>query len=258
MKFKLAALMLTTLLAGCGGSASSEVENNALPDMSYDLAIELLLTDTAVTGNTSLTYGGELQLRHKNVALALSGTDSLEIRDPLTRLSTAEISNNPASMRCCVLTDSSPDVVSEQLLQRPQLLFWRFGNVDDSFILQLPPSLLLQEGRLLFTSAFGFKKVGNGTLHFYWAADGYPTEVVVEQKEAVCPAGENAVRLVRNTSNNQIFIHQTELGRCTSDLLQLTFSRSKTQDYRTSIQTAAVKGLVTVKRVLNLVVDTNA
>ena len=58
MKFKLVALMLTAFLSGCGGSASSEVENSALPDLRYQLALELYLRDSVVTGNTILSYGG--------------------------------------------------------------------------------------------------------------------------------------------------------------------------------------------------------
>lgn len=252
MKFKLSALMLTTLLVGCGGSASSEIENGALPDLRYQLALELYLNDNVVTGNTVLTYGGELQLLYENINLALSGTDSIRLRDPLNNIELANISNIVLTSRCCVVAPASPVSVTNQLVQRPELLFVRAGNIEDRFLAELPPALLLVQGKPLSAEAFGYKTVGNGTLHFQWTADGYPTEVVVEQVAAVCPAGENAVRLVRNPTNNEVFIDQAALGRCTSKQLMVTFSRSKTQNYRTSIQTAEVNGTVTMKRQLTL------
>lgn len=252
MKFKLGALMLTTLLSGCGGSASSKVENGSLPDLRYQLALELYLNDIVVTGNTVLSYGGELRLLHKNNTLALSGTDSIRLRDPLNNIDLAYISNIILTSRCCVVASAAPVSVINQLVQRPELLFVRAGNIDDRFLAELPPALLLVQGKLLSAEAFGYKTVGNGSLHFQWTADGYPTEVVIEQPGAVCPAGENAVRLVRNTAHNEVFIDQAALGRCTSKELLVTFSRSKIQNYRTSIQTAAVNGTVTMKRQLTL------
>lgn len=252
MKFKFAALMLTTLLAGCGGSASSEVENAALPDVRYQLALVLYLKDSVVTGNTMLSYGGDFQLWHQKTALALSGTDSIRLRDPLSNEDLAFISNTILTSRCCVVADVAPIPVLRQLVQRPEFLFVRSGNIDDRFLAELPPTLLLVEDRPLSADAFGYKSVGNGTLHFQWTADGYPTEVVVEQSGAVCPAGENAVRLVRNTQDNKVFIDQTALGRCRSTELLVTFNRSKTQNYRTAIQTAEVSGTVVVRRQLRL------
>jgi hypothetical protein len=254
MKFKLVALMLTLLLGGCGGSASSEVEASALPDLTYKTAIELYLRDSVFTGNTTLSYAGEFQLWRKNTPLALSGTDNIRLRDPLSNDNLAYISNIMLTGRCCGVAAAAPIAVVNQLVQRPELLFLRAGNIDDSFLLELPPALLLPVGRPLTAAEFGYKSVGAGTLHFYWTADGYPTEVIVEQLGAVCPVGENAVRLVRPAQNNEVFINQTELGRCTSSELQVTFSRSKVQSYRTAIQTAQVNGTVTVKRQFNLIV----
>lgn len=252
MKFKLFTLMMAAFLSGCGGSASSEVENGALPELRYQLALELYLKDIGVTGSTVLTYGGELQLLRHNTRLALSGTDSLRIRDPLNHGELAYISNIIQTSRCCVVTSAAPVIVLNQLVQRPELLFVRAGNIDDRFLAELPPALLLVQGKALSADAFGYKTIGNGTLHFQWTADGYPTEVVVEQLAAVCPAGENAVRLVRNTSLHEVFIEQAALGRCTSNELLVTFSRSKTQNYRTSIQSAEVNGSVAIKRQLTL------
>lgn len=257
MKFKLVALMLTTLLAGCGGSASSEVENGNLPDLQYRLALELYLKDTLVTGNTMLSYGGDFQLRRNNTALALSGTDSIRLRDPLNNDDLAYISNTVLTSRCCMVTDVAPIPVLNQLVQRPELLFLRAGNIDDRFLAELPPALLLAQGKFLSADNFGYKTVGNGTLHFKWAADGYPTEVVIEQLGAVCPAGENTVRLVRNTQDDQVFVDQGALGRCTSKDLLVTFNRSKTQNYRTAIQNAEVSGTVVVRRQLRLSVPTS-
>ena len=139
-----------------------------------------------------------------------------------------------------------------QLRQSPELLFVRVGNIDDRFLAELPPTLLLEQGKTLSAEAFWFKTVGNGALQFQWTADGYATEVVVEQLGAVCPAGENAVRLVRTTQQNTVFIDQIALVRCSSKQLLVTFSRSKTQNYRTAIQSAEVTGTVTVKRQLTL------
>ncbi len=252
MRLQFACLMLATLVSACGGSASSEVESSALPDLSYQLAIELLLTDEGYTGNTGLLYGGSLQLWRKNQTLALSGTDHLEIRNPLTRVSEASIANNPDTMRCCVLSDVMPEKITEQRLQRPQLLFWRLSNVEDSFMLTLPPTILLPEFRLLQATDFGYKTVGNGTMHFYWAADDYPTQLVIEQPDAQCPVGQNPVRLVRSTTQNQLLIPQFELGACKSKLLKVSFNRVMAQNYRTTIQNAEVTGTVTVSRVLNL------
>lgn len=253
MKFKLVALMLTTLLAGCGGSsASSEVENAALPDVRYQLALELYLKDSLVTGNTFLSYGGGLQLWRNKTALALSGTDSIRLRDPLSNDDLAFVSNIILTSRCCVVSDVAPVPVLKQLVQRPEFLFVRAGNIDDRFLAELPPALLLVEDRFLSAENFGYKAVGNGTLHFQWTADGYPTEVVIEQPGAVCPAGENAVSLVRNTEDNKVFIEQSALGRCRSTELLVTFNRSKTQNYRTAIQTAEVTGTVVVRRQLRL------
>ena len=65
------------------GSASSDVENSALPDLRYQLALELYLRDSVVIGNTILSYGGELELRRNDTRLPLSGTDSLWLRGPL-------------------------------------------------------------------------------------------------------------------------------------------------------------------------------
>lgn len=252
MKFKLAALMLITLLAGCGGSASSEVENAALPDIRYQLALELYLKDSLSTGNTLLSYGGELQLWRDKTALALSGTDSIRLRDPLSNDDLAFVSNTILTSRCCVVSDLAPVPVLRQLVQRPEVLFVRAGNIDDRFLAELPPALLLVDGMLLSAETFGYKSVGNGTLHFQWTADGYPTEVVIEQPGAVCPVGENAVRLVRTTEDNKVFIDQASLGRCRSTELVVTFSRSKAQNYRTAIQTAEVSGTVVVRRQLRL------
>jgi len=252
MKLKLSALMLTALLGGCGGSASSEVENSALPDLRYQLALELYLRDIVVTGNTVLSYGGELELLRNSTRLALSGTDSLRLRDPLNNNDLAYISNIILTSRCCVVASAAPVSVMNQLVQRPELLFLRSGNIEDRFLAELPPVLLLVQGKQLSAEAFGYKNVGNGSLHFQWTADGYPTEVVVEQLAAVCPAGENAVRLVRNTAQNEVIIDQAALGRCSSKELLVTFSRSKTQNYRSSIQTAEVNGTVTMKRQLTL------
>jgi hypothetical protein len=140
MKFKLAALMLTTLLSGCGGSASSEVENAALPDVRYQLALELHLKDSLFTGNTLLSYGGELQLWRNKTALALSGTDSIRLRDPLTNDDLAFVSNTILTSRCCVLSDVAPVPVLRQLVQRPEVLFVRARNIDDRFLAELPPN----------------------------------------------------------------------------------------------------------------------
>lgn len=252
MKFKLVALVLTALLSGCDGSASSEVENSALPDLRYQLALELYLRDIVATGNTVLSYGGEFELVRDNTRLALSGTDSLRLRDPLNNDDLAYISNIILTSRCCVVASAAPVSVMNQLVQRPELLFVRAGNIEDRFLAELPPVLLLVQGKPLSAEAFGYKTVGNGSLHFQWTADGYPTEVVVEQLAAICPAGENAVRLVRNTTQNDVFIDQAALGRCTSKELLVTFSRIKTQNYRTAIQSAVVTGAVVMKRQLIL------
>jgi hypothetical protein len=252
MKFKLVALLLTAVLSGCGGSASSEVEHGALPDLRYQLALELYLRDSVVTGNTILSYGGELELRRNGTRLALSGTDSLRLRDPLNNNDLAYISNIILTSRCCGVASAAPVSVMDQLVQRPELLFVRASNIDDRFLAELPPALLLVQGTALSAEAFGYKTVGNGTLQFQWTADGYPTEVVVEQLGAACPAGENAVRLVRTTQHNTVFIDQTALGRCNSKQLLVSFNRSKIQNYRTAIQSAEVTGTVTVKRQLTL------
>ena len=124
---------------------------------------------------------GELQLLRNNTRLALSGTDSLRLRDPLNNNDLAYISNIILTSRCCGVASAVPVSVINQLVQRPELLFVRAGNIDDRFLTELPPTLLLKQGTALSAEAFGFKTVGNGTLHFQRTADGYPTEVVVDQ-----------------------------------------------------------------------------